>query len=691
VAEKAQERSISIDLNEFKLHIALKKGNELTFHFNSPSRRFYLSLIAFLVNEMKRLGKITSIPLEGHLDLLAVLNETVGDSAGSSDRENLLPRIYRKWRYSLPDLEAAPLFKVLGRKKEYDEGSGKTYPFTENEKGNWANLFEYKGSEENIRLKFAIDRIGAGLDDVLIIYEDSINGDAWERFTSTLRDKVKVGHEKEETDETQQEPLVQVPPPRKWKIGWPSWYRWAKLVVAIGVVAGAAVIAFWGLYIRHAPLPEVALSTGLPDKGKIIGEVASKEKMAFPLPEKPSIAVLPFENISGDPNQEFFSDGMTESIITTLSMVPELFVIARNSTFTYKGKPVRVKQVSEELGVRYVLEGSVQKSADRVRVTAQLVDALTGHLLWAERYDRNMKELFSLQDEMTREIVLALRGKLTEGEQALVRHRSTNNLEAWGHAIRAYSFFERYTKEDNAKARELFERAVELDPNYAWAWTFLAWTHWIDTRYFTQSKAKEESFKRAVELAHKSLKLSEKEPDVHTLLGGIHLFQRQYPEAVVAGERSVALGPNSAENLVLLGMTFLFVGRFEEAIELIQKAMRLHPYYPPWYLVTLGSSLYLSGRYEEANAAYQEVIRRTRDVRGPIPMFARLLSASCFGMLGKNEDARVQMNEGQKLWPKTAGEFSLENVRNWWVKHTFYQNPAHVEQLIEGMRRAGLK
>jgi len=453
--------------------------------------------------------------------------------------------------------------------------------------------------------------------------------------------------------------------------------RWQRVARSLGVVLILVVAAGIAYFYLRPSAPRM--------------EVASEGKMAFALPEKPSIAVLPFVNLSGDPGQEFFSDGITETIITALSIIPDLFVIARNSTFTYKGKPVKVKQVSEELGVRYVLEGSVQKSADRVRVTAQLVDALTGHHLWAERYDRNMKELFALQDEITREIVLALRVKLTEGEQALVRHRSTNNLEAWGHAVRAYSLFERYTKEDNAKARELFERAVALDPNYAWAWTFLAWTHWIDTRYFTQSKAKEESFKCAVELAQKSLKLSEKDPDVHALLGGIHLFQRQYPEAVAAGERSVALGPNNAENLVLLGMTFLFVGRFEEAIELTRKAMRLHPYYPPWYLVQIGSSLYLLGRYEEANVAYQEVIRRTHDVKGPIPMFARLLSAACFGMLGRNEDARVQMNEGLKLWPKTEGEFSLKNARNWWAKRTFYQNPAHVEQIMEGMRRAGLK
>lgn len=174
MTENTKTHPITIDLNQFKLHIDLKKKIELTLHFNSPSRRFYLSLIAFVVNEMKRQGKLTSIPLDRHYDLLALLNNTVGGSAGSSDEEHLLPRIYRKWKDALPNLEEAPLFKILGKKKEYDEGASRTYSFTEDEKDRWANLFEYIGSEENVRLKFAIDKIGAGLDDVDIIYEDSL-------------------------------------------------------------------------------------------------------------------------------------------------------------------------------------------------------------------------------------------------------------------------------------------------------------------------------------------------------------------------------------------------------------------------------------------------------------------------------------------------------------------------------------
>ena len=270
MAENTKQHAITIDLNQFKLHIDLKNKIELTLHFNSPSRRFYLSLIAFVVNEMKRLGKITSIPLEGNLHLVALLNESVGGAAGSSDKENLLPRVYRKWKDALPNLEEAPLFKVLGRKKQYDEGIGKTYPFTEAEKDSWANLFEYTGSEENVRLKFAVDKIGAGLNDVVILYEDALNGEAWEKFILSLRDKGEVKPETKDIDRVDKEPVPPVPPPKKWKIAWPSRYRWIVLIAAIGSVLGAATLAIWKISFKPAPI-----------------EVASIERMRLPLPDKP--------------------------------------------------------------------------------------------------------------------------------------------------------------------------------------------------------------------------------------------------------------------------------------------------------------------------------------------------------------------------------------------------------------------
>ncbi len=273
-----------------------------------------------------------------------------------------------------------------------------------------------------------------------------------------------------------------------------------KAVLAGGVALALVVIAalIWNYYFRPPPM-----------------EVASVEKMAFPLPEKPSIAVLPFSNLSGDPTQDYIADGISENIISALSKVSEMFVIASNSTFTYKGKPVKVQQVSEELGVRYVLEGSAQKIGNRVRITAQLIDATTGHHLWSEKYDRDLKDLFALQDEITHKIIVELQVKLTEGEQARVSHKSTTNLEAWSYAVRGLKLFERVSKENNAKAMELLERAVELDPGYVWAWVRLAWTHLVASRY---SQSPSESFKKAVQIAQKTLALDDSDSDVHALL-----------------------------------------------------------------------------------------------------------------------------------------------------------------------------
>ena len=211
-------------------------------------------------------------------------------------------------------------------------------------------------------------------------------------------------------------------------------------------------------------------------------EVASKDKMAFPLPDQPSIAVLPFVNLSGDPKQEFFSDGITEDIITALSKAPRLLVIARNSTFTYKGKPVKVKQVSEELGVRYVLEGSVQKSGDRVRITAQLIDALTGHHLWAERYERDLKDLFALQDEVTTKILTAMRVKLTEGEEAAsyekyFRGKREQGLDCYLKVLEGQSYMLLFSIKDNIKARLIAEETVAMCPENPMGYLILGWVH----------------------------------------------------------------------------------------------------------------------------------------------------------------------------------------------------------------------
>jgi TolB-like protein len=444
--------SIQIDLNEFKLHLHLKSRIQLTLHFDSPSRSFYLCVIALVVNEMKKLGKIKSILLQEHLDLLVLLNETIGGSAGSSEQENLLHRIYRKWKDGLPNLEEAPLFKVLGKKKEEGDGAiGKIYSFTDAEKDGWANLFEYMGSNQNVRLKFALDKMGVSLEETSIIFGDSLNGNAWDQFISNLEKGRKEESEPVKEKVVPEPPAVPFSPPQERKITWFSRYRWVMLAVVVVIVGGT----IWKIYLSPGPIP-----------------IASLDRMKYPLPDNPSIAVIPFANMSGDPKQEFLSDGITESIITALSKVPRLFVIARNSTFTYKGKPVKVKQVSEELGVRYVMEGSVQRSADRIRINAQMVDALTGHHIWAEKYDRDLKDIFVLQDEITMKIITALQVKLTAGEYAHLVAKGAKNVEAYIKLLQAYELHT--TKEGNVQARKILKEAIALDPEYSRLYTALA-------------------------------------------------------------------------------------------------------------------------------------------------------------------------------------------------------------------------
>ncbi len=367
-------------------------------------------------------------------------------------------------------------------------------------------------------------------------------------------------------------------------------------------------------------------------------ESAALEPMAFPLPDKPSVAVLPFDNLSGDPGQEHVADGMTEDITTALSQVSSLFVIARNSAFAYKGKPVKVQKVAADLGVRFVLEGSLQKSGDTRRITAQLVDTLSGSHLWSERYDRKMTDLFVLQDEITEHIVTALQIKLTDGEQMRIRRRHTRSLEAWNLVAEGVEHFYRREKTDNLRARELFNKAVEVDREYALAWALLAWTHWFDAQNEWSADPKR-SFERAAFLAQKARTLDDELPDVLALQGAIQLFQRQYEAAVASGEKAVALNPNHATNTALLAVFLHNAGQPEESIRKMKRAMRLSPYYPAWYLEELGFAFLDAKQLEEALSAFAEYLER--EPSGRHSAHAHIGQAFAYHALGRDDAARA--------------------------------------------------
>jgi TolB-like protein/Tfp pilus assembly protein PilF len=677
--------SIQIDLNEFKLHLHLKSRTQLTLHFNSPSRRFYLSVIALVVHEMKKLGKIKSIPPQEHLDLLALLNESIGGAAGSSDKVNLLHRIYTKWKDALPNLEEAPLFKVLGRKKEEGDGAiGKIYSFTDAEKDEWANLFEYMGSDENVRLKFAIDKIGVSLDGISIIFGEARNGEAWDEFISSLKDvKQEEKEEFEAVEETEvpeppvvpEAPVVPISPPQELKVSWFSRYRWVMVVVVIGIVAGA----IGKIYLSPAPV-----------------EVASKEKMAFPLPDKPSIAVLPFANMSGDPKQEFLCDGMTEEIITALSKVPNLFVISRQSTFFYKGKPVKFNQVSEELGVRYVLEGSLQRSGDRVRIAAQLIDALTGYHLWAGRYDRDLQDIFALQDEMTLKILTAVRVKLTYGGDisraekfAEKYYRGKQGLDCYLKLTEA-ARYQRTNIEENNVARRMIEEAIAMCPENPMGYLELGWVYYSDY-WMGNTKSPRETLEKGIELGQKVVAMDDSIADAHALLCALYLLKREYEKAGAEGERAMALNPGSPAVLHINGNLRIWTRRPEEAIPLFRKAIRLNPFGPSYLYRDFGmaleeccrlapQSILNTGRFEEAVSALKKAIQIAPD-----DIYAHILLAVTYFVMGREKEARAEAAEVLRINPKFSAEKHVKTLPYSGITQS------EIDEAINNFRKAGLK
>jgi len=443
-----------------------------------------------------------------------------------------------------------------------------------------------------------------------------------------------------------------------------SGRRKAILIGVAALLVVAIAVGIWQFYAR----PPVV-------------EPASVEKMAYPLPEKPSIAVLPFDNLSGDPKQDYLADGISENIITALSYIPQMFVIARNSSFTYKGKPVKVQQVSEELGVRYILEGSVLKSGDKIRITAQLIDALTGGHIWSERYDREIEDIFNLLDKITLATAVALQMKLTDGEQARMWFGSTRNFEAWGYVVKGMGVFYKLGKEAMAKSRELFEKAIEIDPNYAHAVTMLAWTHKIGAEFgFTDSR--DGSFKLAMELAKKSVAMNDKDPNVHSLLSHLYLLQGEHEKAVEEGSKAIALGPNDAEAHMLLGEVLYWSGMFEESVEMCEKAIRLHPHTPLYMFAHMSYAYYWVGRYDEALAMADQLIDRSLKAgyRGGL-FFGYQAAAIAHIRLGQENKAREDIAEYLKVWPG----YNLDYYRT--TLH--YKDQAHTEQVLADLRKAG--
>jgi len=392
----------------------------------------------------------------------------------------------------------------------------------------------------------------------------------------------------------------------------------------------------------------------------------------------PSVAVLPFQNMSGDADQEYFSDGITEDLITDLSKLPGLLVIARNSTFTYKGRPVDVRQIGREFDVSHVLEGSVRRAGGRVRITAQLVEAANGHHVWADRYDRNVEDVFAIQDEIAQKIVTALDVRLLRGEQAAGWRKSLRRADALDAYYRGLDLFNRVSRETNGEALHCFEQVIELEPQSPLGYLGTAWTHLSAFRY-GWSDSPPDSLKRAAELASRSLELDEGSADAHALLGYYHLLQGAHASAIAAGERAVALNPNHADNAANLACSYAVADQPAEAIPLLERAIRLSPIYPTWYLNILGFANIRTERYKEAETALKLALQRE-----PGNARCRMLLAWVYHAQGRMDEARYEAREILRHEPA----FRLKNVA---PQLAIIKDRALVASYFEALRKLGLE
>jgi adenylate cyclase len=535
---------------------------------------------------------------------------------------------------------------------------------------------------DNRKMQF---RIGVNLGDVIesgdAIYGDGVNiaariealaepgGVSISRTVfNHAHKKLKYGYEylgeqqvKNIADPVQVYKLLTAPEDMGKLIGEPEPKLQSSKRLYVAAITALIVLFSWAIWNYYSRPPKF--------------EPALVENMAFPLPDKPSIAVLPFDNLSGDPEQDYLTDGITENIIMSLSKSPNMFVIARNSTFTYKGMPIKAQQVAEELGVRFILEGSVQRSGDRLRITAQLIDSIEGYHLWAERYDRKLKDIFAVQDEITMKIVTALRVELTIGEDARLGAKSTDNLEAYLKMMEAGKYSGRLSKDSNLLARKIYKEAIALDSKYAEAYVMLAWTHLHDAGYdWTESRTA--SLKLAQEIAQKALTLDDSLPGAYLVLSGIHLRKREIKETIALREKAVSLNPNSSDSTALLAVACTFGGRYVEAIELFKKAIRLNPIPPNWYLHYLGATYRVIGNYEKAIEKFKKVI-----IRDPDFWLSHWDLAVSYGLLDREEEAQASVAELLRIRPK----FSIAKVRQ-----SLYIDEAGKQRCFEVLRKAGL-
>ena len=630
----AKLETIQCDLAEYKITLQFHGGiSPLVVHFDTPSRRFYFSIIALIITEMKKQDRPGFVHMHRYQDILTRLDRSLSGKNASKHVEGMWAKIKMAWRHRLPDLESAALFKVLDRDliSPYEKGGKFRYQCSEAECDAWSSLFGY--DENNTwRFKFAVDSASVDLADMSITMGDLRDNSAWEEYMKRLRIEPAV-------DKILKEPGVSAAPEPapEDRVGYTRTRKVIWGGAAVVVVAIIAVIV-WRFAIYKAPVPTESV-----DRGTAV----------YPSSDKPSLAVLPFDNLTGDPQQEYFSDGISDQLITSLSQGPYLYVTARTSSFTFKGKPLPAQEIAAKLGVQYIIEGSVQRDKDRVRINVQLIDGRNGNHIWSKSYDRDFSDLFAVQDEISMAVMAALNVQITGYTAGTLKHSRPNNLKAYEYYLMGLYYHLGRKRDDVLKAREFFEEAIRIDPHFGRAYTWLANTYLdeIDLRLTTQ---KEQVLEKAEEAVRKALAADPDYPPYGTL-SRISRLKKDTDNAILYARKGVQQGPNDSGQHYMLCIALHIGEKFNEAVDSCQTALRLTPFRPVNYVMQLGWSLVGNRQYDASITLFKEVIDRSPQSFFAYIAFKGLTAA--YELTGRHAEAQWSAQNVMRMNPN----FTLES------------------------------
>ncbi len=626
-------QSIQCDLDAFKITLEFHNSiPPLIVHFDTPSRRFYFSVIVLIITEMKKQDRSGFVHIHRHQDILTRLDTSLSGKNASKHVDGMWAKINMAWRHRLPDLESAALFKVLDREliSPYEKGGKYRYQCSEAECDAWASLF---GHDENNkwRFKFAFDAASIGLNDISLTLGDLKDGSAWEEFIDRL--DIHPGAEenlKESRVAAKAKTLSQ---------NQPRQASTRNIIWAVATVVAAAIIAVvvWRVAVYEANVPTESVDRGT---------------AAYPSSGKPSLAVLPFDNLTGDPQQDYFSDGIADQLITSLSQGPYLYVTARTSSFTLRGKPMTAEEIATKLGVHYLIEGSVQRDGDLLRINVQLIDGRDGNHIWSKSYDRNYDDLFALQDEIGMAVLAALNIKITGYTAGALQHSRPNNLKAYEHYLKGLYYHLGRKRDDVLKARRFFEEAIRVDPDFGRAYTWLANTHLdeIELRLTTQ---RDQAMEKAEEAVRKALAADPDYPPYGTL-SRINRIKKDFDSAILYARKGVKQGPTDSGQHYMLCLSLHMGEEFAEAVDACEDALAFMPFRPVNYIVQLAWALVGNKQYDEAIPLFKEVIDRSPKSFSTYLAYKGLTAA--YQLTGRHADARWAAQNVKRMNPK----FSLE-------------------------------